>query len=338
MNDFARRLLDWWTRHGRHDLPWQHPREPYRVWVAEIMLQQTRVSTVIPYFERFMARFPTLPDLAVAGVDDVLAYWSGLGYYARARNLHRAARVIADEYDGEFPRDRETLETLPGLGRSTAAAVAAQAFDLPEPILDGNAKRVIARHAGIEGWPGEHAVERALWREAGSRMPRERAADYTQAVMDLGSTVCLRRKPRCGECPVRLDCSAFTTARTDGIPAPRPRRDRPRRTACMALVRDCDDRILLVRRAPAGIWGGLWSLPQADSVMELKRMLPEAGGWEPAGGFEHGFTHFILCAELHATRLDGPAPVRDADRYWATPADLPGLALPAPIRTLLENL
>lgn len=249
-----------------------------------------------------------------------------------------------DEHGGALPRDRETLETLPGLGRSTAAAVAAQAFDRPEAILDGNAKRVIARHAGIEGWPGERVVEQALWREAEARMPLRRAADYTQAIMDLGSGLCLRRQPRCGECPVRGNCSARLTERTADIPAPRPKRNRPRRPAALALLRDPAGRILLVRRPPAGIWGGLWSLPQAEDVGALQADYPQARNWRPDGRLEHGFTHFILTAELHTadidtTRIDTDTNIADGSPCrWLDPLKTDAYGLPAPIRQLVGNL
>lgn len=338
MNDFARRLLDWWTRHGRHDLPWQHPREPYRVWVAEIMLQQTRVSTVIPYFRRFMARFPSLPDLAAADTDTVLAHWSGLGYYARARNLHQAARVCMSDHGGRLPADRETLQGLPGIGRSTAAAILAQAFDQPEAILDGNAKRVLARHAGIRGWPGRRAVEKALWETTEARMPGTRAADYTQALMDLGSTICVRRRPQCTDCPVQSDCVALHAGRIAEIPAPRPKRDRPRRRVCMALLRDRENRVLLIKRPPAGIWGGLWSLPQANDPDTLKRDLPAAHDWQRAGNIEHGFTHFILHAEIHTARLQASVCIQETEHRWTDMTDMEALALPAPIRQVLGNL
>src|SRR5690606_8097985 len=248
VNDFARRLLAWFDRCGRHDLPWQRDRRPYAVWVSEIMLQQTQVATVIPYFERFVARFPDVEVLAEASLDDVLALWSGLGYYARARNLHRAAQLVVERYGGDLPDSLDELMALPGIGRSTAGAILAQAHGVRAPILDGNVKRVLARHAGIEGWPGEREVEQTLWAIADERTPSERVADYTQAIMDLGAMLCTRRRPACTVCPVVEDCRACRLGIQERLPSPRPKRERPRRRRMMLVVRDSQGRVLLERR------------------------------------------------------------------------------------------
>lgn len=330
---FARRLLAWWERHGRHDLPWQQPREAYRVWVSEIMLQQTRVETVREYFERFMARFPDLHALAGASLDDVLAVWSGLGYYARARNLHRAAKRLRDEHGGRFPASPEQLAALPGIGRSTAAAIVAQAFDRRAVILDGNVKRVIARHAAITGWPGAPAVERELWKAAGSRTPPDRAAAYTQAVMDLGASVCVRRNPRCGDCPVAGDCRARRAGRQDELPTPRPTRALPERAQRYLIARDAQGRVLLERRPPTGIWGGLWCLPETGGA-------PRSGHALPAPRpLRHVFTHFALAMSFEHVRVESaPDAVLDDARRWFTLDQALAAGLPQPIRKVLSQL
>ncbi len=343
--DFAERLLAWYDRHGRHDLPWKRPRDPYRIWVSEIMLQQTRVGTVIPYFERFMTRFPDVASLARATEDAVLGLWSGLGYYARARHLHRAARILLAEHGGELPRDPETLRALPGIGRSTAAAILAQAFDERHAILDGNVKRVLARHRAIDGWPGQAAVERRLWALAEALTPSRRVADYTQAIMDLGASVCTRARPRCDACPVAGDCLARASGEPTRWPRPRPRRPQPVRQTCFLLLRH-GDAVLLERRPPTGLWGGLWCFPQCDSRPEADRWLAEMAGpdavWRELPGVRHAFTHFRLeITPLLCSLPENPARrVMDGgDRLWynvRTPDALRGL--PAPVRRLLESL
>ncbi len=309
------------------------------------MLQQTRVGTVIPYFERFMARFPDVASLAAAPEDAVLGLWSGLGYYARARNLHRAARILVAEHGGELPRDPETLGTLPGIGRSTAAAILAQAFDERHAILDGNVKRVLARHRAVDGWPGQAAVERRLWELAEALTPSRRVADYTQAIMDLGASVCTRTRPGCDACPVAGDCLARAAGEPTRWPHPRPRRNTPVRQACFLILRH-GDAVLLERRPPAGIWGGLWCFPQSESREAADRWLADevdAGlDWEELPGFRHVFTHFRLeITPLSCTLPENLAPrVMDGgDRLWynvRTPDGLRGL--PAPVRRLLETL
>ncbi len=329
-NSFAQRLLDWWVIHGRHDLPWQVERTAYRVWVSEIMLQQTQVATVIPYFERFMASFPDLGSLAAADLDEVLAHWSGLGYYARARNLHLAARRCMDKHTGELPTSAEALEDLPGIGRSTANAVIAQAHDRRAPILDGNVKRVLARHAGIEGWPGRTATLRKLWQEAETRTPPTRARDYTQAIMDLGATVCTARRPACDECPVAVDCRARIEGRVEELPTRKPKRHRPRRAVTLALVENEAGEVLLQRRPPTGIWGGLWSLPRPDELESV-----EMG--EVFQIIEHHFTHFILDIEVRRARQPGPTHIGDADNLaWMHPRKALQSGLPRPIRQIIE--
>jgi A/G-specific adenine glycosylase len=331
---FANRLLHWWRSHGRHDLPWQIDRTPYRVWVAEIMLQQTQVVTVIGYFERFMACFPDLESLAMAELDEVLALWSGLGYYARARNLHAAARQCVEVHGGQLPDSAEDLHDLPGIGESTANAIIAQAHDRRAPILDGNVKRVLARHAGIEGWPGRTPVARRLWQEADSRTPPRHARDYTQAVMDLGATVCTPRRPDCETCPVSADCIARIDDRVDQLPTRKPPRQRPRRQVVLAVVENDQGEILLERRPPTGIWGGLWSLPEMQQ-------LEVSGAGLPLPSIEHHFTHFTLEIEVRRVRVDGKGVdcVSDGSHMrWMAPGAALETGLPQPIRQILESL
>lgn len=331
MNPFAERLLEWYREHGRHDLPWQRDHDPYRIWVAEVMLQQTQVATVIPYFERFMVSFPTASALADAELDTVLSAWAGLGYYARARNLHAAAIRIRDAHDGTFPETFEAVAALPGIGDSTAGAILASAFGQRHPILDGNCKRVYARHAGIGGWAGTTEAARALWAHAENVTPTTDARDYTQAIMDLGATVCTRAKPRCTSCPVASDCVALREGRVDELPTPRPRRIRPLRTAGLLIVRNRAGEILLERRPPQGVWGGLWCLPWVDGDgPRAARALPPV---------RHAFTHFEL--EITPWTLDADALDNidgDADRVWTDTARRASLGLPAPVRRLLDAL
>ena len=325
---FAARLLRWHRAQGRHDLPWQHPRTPYRVWVAEVMLQQTQVATVIPYYERFLARFPDVAALARAGLDDVLALWSGLGYYARARHLHRAAQQVVERHAGEFPRDFDAVLELPGVGRSTAGAILAQAFGARHPILEGNARRLFARHAGIKGWPGEPRVAAKLWRIAERHLPRTQLADYTQAVMDLGATVCTARAPQCERCPVARDCVAVRRGLVARLPSPRPRRQRPQRIAQLLLIENARGELLLERRPDRGIWGGLWCPP----VVEGRRSGARVVARLPP--IHHAFTHYDL--ELRPVRVRDGANRRAGD--WVKLRALSRYGLPAPMRKLLMSL
>ncbi|MEX1081721.1 MAG: A/G-specific adenine glycosylase [Halofilum sp. (in: g-proteobacteria)] len=339
--DVAERVLAWYERHGRHDLPWQRPASPYRVWISEIMLQQTRVETVRPYFERFMERFPDVATLAAADVGEVLEHWAGLGYYARARNLHRAAQRMADEHGGSVPADYDALIALPGIGRSTAGAILSLAGGQRQAILDGNVKRVLARHIGLTEWPGGTQAQKRLWTEAEVRTPRARVAEYNQAMMDLGATVCLRR-PRCEACPVRSDCRAYRDEVTDAIPAPKPRRAVPQReTVALVLQRPSDRAILLERRPPTGIWGGLWSLPEFDDEERLQQWLAARLGDVPAealAAVEHAFTHFRLRIHPRRVFMEPPAAIAEADAHGWYAADMAPGGLPAPIRRLADRL
>ena len=343
---FASRIIRWQRRDGRHDLPWQDTRDPYRIWVSEIMLQQTQVTTVIPYYQRFMARFPALMALAEADEQSVLALWSGLGYYARGRNLHRAARLIRDQHGGEFPRTLDGVMALPGVGRSTAGAICAFAFGQRHPILDGNVKRVLARALGIAGFPGEREVEAALWARAQQLLPEQDVEPYTQGLMDLGARLCVRRHPLCGQCPLLDDCEAYRQQRQHELPAARPRRVLPRRHAFFVLVWDGAS-VLLQRRPPAGIWGGLWCFPLMDQATEsaMVALTSSAGAtiWRRVdlGAIEHGFTHYHLTINpiVLEVRPQGQA-VQDtqADWQWMTLDEAQAAGLPAPVRALLPVL
>lgn len=331
---FATALLEWFDRCGRHDLPWQRERGAYRTWVSEIMLQQTQVATVAAYFERFMQRFPTVATLAAAPLDEVLHLWSGLGYYARARNLHRAAQQVVAAHGGELPQDAAALQALPGIGRSTAGAILAMAHGRRHAILDGNVKRVLARVHAVAGWPGQAAVERRLWELAVAHTPAERVADYTQAVMDLGATVCRRARPACAACPVAPMCAARAQGRQADYPASRPRRARPLRYARMLLVQDPTGAVLLERRPATGVWGGLWCPPELDGESPeswSRRVLGAPLRAEPPlARVRHGFTHFELEITPLRARIEAPAPRLMESGRWVwynarTPAKL-GLA------------
>ncbi len=344
-DEFSRRVLDWYDAHGRKDLPWQRDASPYRVWVSEIMLQQTQVATVIPYYERFMACFPSLSDLAAADLDAVLARWSGLGYYARARNLHRAARQVMDHHGGELPDTAESLQALPGIGRSTAGAILALSRGRRHAILDGNVKRVLARFRAVAGWPGRTEVQARLWELAEQYTPRERVAAYTQAMMDLGATVCTRRRSLCHACPLARDCRALALGRVGDFPASRPRRDLPTRQTRMLLLRAADGAVCLEKRPPTGVWGGLWSFPECPPQAEVARWCQEALGLEvdhiqPWGVLRHTFSHFHLdITPVRVTVTGAVGRVMDADRYvwYNTGQPEPG-GLAAPVRRLLDTL
>lgn len=335
MTAFSDHLLDWWADAGRHDLPWQVNRSPYRVWVSEIMLQQTQVTTVIGYFDRFMARFPTLQDLAQAPIDDVLALWSGLGYYARARNLHSTACICVTEHQGQLPSDPEALEQLPGIGRSTAHAIVAQAHNRRAVILDGNVKRVLTRYQGIDGWPGQTSIEKKLWHLADALTPNERARDYTQAIMDLGATVCTRRHPRCNRCPVAGDCQARLQGKTHQWPTPRPKTDKRliEMTLAIGLSRQKD--ILLEKRQDRGIWGGLWCLPEAHSVPELLKGQP-GPVVEP---IRHELTHRSVLMAFQSVWVDSASlGAHDTHQRWFDLTKARTLGLPRPIQRVLKAL
>jgi A/G-specific adenine glycosylase len=335
-------LLRWHALDGRKDLPWQLDRTPYRVWVSEIMLQQTQVATVVPYYQRFMARFPDVRALASARLDEVLHQWSGLGYYARARNLQRAAQLVVQRHRGEFPTTRDEIEALPGIGRSTAAAILALSRGERHAILDGNVKRVLARCFAVAGFPGERTVERRLWELAEQCTPDEGVATYTQAIMDLGATICTRANPACLLCPLNAFCAACARGEQSRFPEPRPRRSRPRRAAWLVLARR-GSKVLIERRPPTGIWGGLWALPEFPTREHAAQWCSEhlsgAAPPKPATALRHAFSHFDFDMKPLLVVCAGKSPaLRDDDRYrWYDPGSPAEVGLPRPIATLLNR-
>jgi A/G-specific adenine glycosylase len=338
-SDFAQKLLDWFDRAGRKHLPWQQNPTPYRVWVSEIMLQQTQVAAVVPYYERFMQRFPDVRSLATAPLDEVLHLWTGLGYYARARNLHRAAQAVVAVHDGEFPSSREQVEALSGIGRSTAGAILALSREQRHPILDGNVKRVLTRYFGIEGFPGEKKIETRLWQLAEQCLPSSRLRDYTQAIMDLGATLCTRAQPRCSECPYAMACVAHREGLQSALPTPRPKKVRPRRSAFVVIAMNADGAVLLEQRPPSGIWGGLWTFPQFESEREARAFIGESPAWRTLPIYRHVFTHFDLALQPVVVRCAQPMQVADADRYcWYDPSNPQRIGLAKPAVDLIRQI
>jgi A/G-specific adenine glycosylase len=355
----ATRLIAWHKRHGRHDLPWQGTTDAYRIWLSEIMLQQTQVGTVIPYYERFLKRFPTVRALAAAPLDDVLTLWSGLGYYSRARNLHKAAGILVQRHGAKMPDDPETVQTLPGIGRSTAAAICVFAYGGRHAILDGNVKRVLARYCGVPGFPGDAKVQQILWHKAEALLPGS-ARDvrgargivpYTQSLMDLGASLCARSKPQCALCPLRADCVAHTRGLTALLPAKKPRAARPQRATVMLVLRDAGE-ILLEKRAPSGIWGGLWSLPEVVHARDARAASEQRYGVSVLAStalprIAHGFTHFkldiapLLLDVKKAKRAKQSARVTRttaANAVWLPLAEAVTAAIPTPVRSILLSI
>ncbi|MFQ6005451.1 MAG: A/G-specific adenine glycosylase [Woeseia sp.] len=344
MTILAQTLLRWHRKNGRKDLPWQQVPTPYRVWVSEIMLQQTQVSTAIPYFLRFMASFPDLTAVADADLDEVLHHWSGLGYYARARNLHRAARLIRDRSNGEFPTSYAEIVELPGIGRSTAGAIVSLAYEQRYPILDGNVKRVLSRYHAVEGWPGKTEVSRKLWRLADEHTPQQDVAAYTQAIMDFGATVCTRSKPDCNACPLKSGCVASSLDAVSQYPAGRKKKERPLRHANMVLAH-FDGVVYLERRPSQGIWGGLWSLPEIEDDTEVGRWCERQLNARPAEldrwrTMRHSFTHYDLDIQPIAVRLSAQSStVRDTeDSIWHEIGTPPPGGMAAPVSKLIQTL
>ena len=342
---FSQRLLHWHQKHGRHDLPWQQNRSLYRVWISEIMLQQTQVVTVIPYFERFMARFPDIPSLADASQDEVLHLWTGLGYYARARNLHKAAQTLRDEYKNQFPEEFDAVLALPGIGRSTAGAILAQALGQQHVILDGNVKRVLTRLYAIEGWPGTKAIENQLWALAESLTPEENLTDYTQAIMDLGATACAR-KPDCSACPVTELCTAYQQENVTDYPTPKKRKTLPVKATQMLLLHNEAGEMLLQQRPPSGIWGGLWSLPEypASNDKSIEQWCEQHLGliidnYKMLPVFRHTFSHFHLDITPISAQVKSPANhvMEASNRVWYNTQRPGSLGLPAPVLKILNQ-
>ncbi len=344
---FAPRLLKWYEKHGRQGLPWQEARSAYGIWIAEIMLQQTQVATVIPYYRRFMKVLPDIGTLAEAELDRVLHLWSGLGYYARARNLHRAAQRICDKHGGEFPSRLEEVRALPGIGRSTAGAILAQAFNQRHAILDGNVRRLLCRLHAEEDWPGSTSAQRRLWRLAERYTPRERVAEYTQAVMDFGALHCRRSQPLCNSCPFTGECLAYRQGRERELPVARRKKELPLRQATLLLITDPVGRVLLEQRPPTGIWGGLWSLPECEKGVDPSHWCRRTLGCdvEVAGilpPVKHTFTHFRLQIEPVVIRTLGPVSVDSVmeagPRLWYNRQKPEKCGIAAPVRRLLEQL
>jgi len=339
---FANHLLKWYRQHGRHDLPWQQNKSLYSVWVSEIMLQQTQVATVIPYYQKFMQRFPNVTALADASQDEVLRYWAGLGYYSRARNLHKAALCIVESHQAEFPVSYEEVLALPGIGPSTAGAVLAQATGQRHAILDGNVKRVLARYQAIEGWPGQKPIEKQLWGFAELYTPEKHVADYTQAIMDLGATLCTRSSPKCNDCPLLSGCQAYQQNRVVELPTRKPKKAIPVKQKRFLIIRNKQGEMLMEKRPPSGIWGGLWSLPELlmDEVVGevVERNWPlVVNGFNDLPAFRHTFSHFhldITPCEVGIKAVSGA--IADDGRYqWH--ADITQLALAAPVSAIFQT-
>ena len=336
-------LLTWFDIHGRHDLPWQGERLPYHVWLSEIMLQQTQVLTVIPYFERFIQRFPNIKSLADAPLDDVLALWTGLGYYARARNLHKAAQEMVNVHQGQFPDNFEDVVNLPGIGRSTAGAILAQSMRQRHPILDGNVKRVLTRLYAIEGWPGERKIEQQLWQLAEQLTPQQRIVDYTQAIMDLGATVCTRSKAKCHSCPLSAQCLAYHRDETHLYPTPKRKKALPIRRTQMLILTNEEQKILLYKRPPSGIWGGLWSFPETEAQQDLNFWCKQQFNCEilktqTLSAFRHTFSHFHLDITPIFARVKNGYQVMDSnDVAWYNIDLALQLGIATPIKKLLSN-
>ncbi len=343
---FRRQVLRWFDQHGRKHLPWQKQPSPYRVWISEIMLQQTQVATVIPYYQTFMRHFPSVSALARADEDHVLQLWSGLGYYARARNLHRAAKIIANEYRSCFPREREALIALPGIGRSTAGAISALALHQRAPILDGNVKRVLTRFHAIAGWPGEKQIEHGLWALAEQYTPHKHVAAYTQAMMDLGATVCTRSKPNCAYCPLRGQCQAYAQQTQAHYPSSKPKKTLPTKKVNMLLLLN-NETVLLEKRPPSGIWGGLWSFPECPDLAALPAWCKQQFGYTLSHQqtwpvLRHTFSHFHLVITpivCHVTRVNNRHMLKDASQHrWCSLDDVHNRGLASPIKRLLTEL
>ncbi|MBE9568101.1 MAG: A/G-specific adenine glycosylase [Proteobacteria bacterium] len=342
---FSQRLLTWYHQHGRHDLPWQKDVSPYRTWLSEIMLQQTQVATVIPYFEKFTRSFPDIKSLARSSQDDVLLHWAGLGYYSRARNLHKAAQIIVQQHGGQFPERYDDVLALPGIGPSTAGAILAQSLGQRHAILDGNVKRVLARHHAIEGWPGKSAVGKQLWKWAEKYTPADDIADYTQAIMDLGATVCKRSSPKCVHCPVSSDCQARLTDRVAELPTRKVKKVLPVKAKRLLIIRNEQGAYLMEKRPPSGIWGGLWSLPELTMDQFIEETVEQ--NWQlkvknhnDLAVFRHTFSHFHLditpCeVEITAESNGKILTIADENRYqWHK--DITTLALAAPVTSIFQ--
>lgn len=342
---FNQRLLAWFDQHGRTHLPWQNNPTPYRVWISEIMLQQTQVNTVIPYYQRFIERFSDITILATASLDEVLYYWAGLGYYARARHLHQAAQQICHQYDGELPTDLEKLMKLPGIGRSTAGAILALAHEQCHPILDGNVKRVLCRYYALAGHPSEKGVSDTLWRLAEENTPTQRVAAYTQAIMDLGATICTRRHPHCLLCPFQLDCLAHQQRQEEIYPSQKLRKALPVKTTTFIMLQNDSGEVLLEKRPAKGIWGGLWSFPECAVPTDIPDWCQQHLQWvvsqyHPWPHLRHTFTHFHL--DIIPVQVPIPTELGKlvvfSNRFWYNAVQTPVYGLAVPVARLLAQL
>jgi len=343
MNSISQPLLSWWDTHGRKNLPWQQNKTPYSVWLSEVMLQQTQVKTVIPYYQKFLTSFPTVQHLADAPEDIVLQHWTGLGYYARARNLHKTAQIVSREFQGVFPKDCTQLQTLPGIGRSTAGAIASSAYDQPTAILDGNVKRVLTRYYGITEWPGTAAALKQLWQLSETATPDQRTADYNQAMMDLGATLCKRSKPECNRCPLLSKCYAATEALTSEIPAKKPKKVIPVRHRYFAIYSNPLKQIYLEKRPDSGVWGSLHSFPEFESLNELDEQLSLHGIEGPQTPLEpllHKFSHYTLqIAPIRIQLTQEWHTIANNNSKWVSIENaIENLGLPAPVKSILMQL
>lgn len=340
---FSQQVLTWFDIHGRKNLPWQHAKTPYTVWVSEIMLQQTQVKTVIPYYQRFMQRFSDVLSLANAEQDEVLHHWTGLGYYARARNLQKAAQVIRDEHDGQFPQKIDQLIALPGIGRSTAGAILSLACGQHHSILDGNVKRVLARYFTVEGWPGNKKVETSLWQYADNLTPKKRTGDYTQAMMDMGATLCTRSQPKCDECPLHTDCLAFVQGRQTELPHKKPKKTIPVKSTVM-LIPMWQKQVLIYKRPPAGLWGGLWGFhevkEQDDIAQKASSLSLQDFQQQSLEAFRHTFSHFHLDIQPVLLHLkEQPiGQVMEDTQMWFDLSQPQNVGLAAPTKKLFSTI
>lgn len=334
--DFQQKVINYYRQHGRKHLPWQGTKDAYRIWLSEIMLQQTQVATVIPYYQNFLDKFPTVTDLAEASSDEVMYLWSGLGYYSRARNLHKAAKMVAEEFNGDFPQTQEAIESLPGVGRSTAGAIAAFAFDRPTAILDGNVKRVLARCYGIEGWAGKASVLKALWQRAEKNTPAQDTAQYNQAMMDLGAVVCTRSKPRCDQCPLSENCYALKQDAIAQLPGKKPKKARPKRSVYWLICLE-NEQVLLQKRPPSGIWGGLWCFPELEQTEQAP---PHE---QKLDSFIHKFSHYdlevqpLLVKKLDNTGIMEPIELESFALNFLQQKTAE-IGLPTPVTKVLDSL
>lgn len=355
---FARSVLRWYDKYGRKNLPWQKNKTFYQVWLSEVMLQQTQVSTVIPYFERFIDAFPTIKALADAPLDEVLHLWTGLGYYARARNLHKAAQTVRDQYRGEFPTDFQQVWDLAGVGRSTAGAILSSVLNAPYPILDGNVKRVLSRYFTVEGWAGEKKTENRLWLLSAEVTPTERAADFNQAMMDLGAMVCTRTKPKCELCPLSKKCGATLTNSWEKYPAKKPKKQLPERESYFLILAQ-NGKVALEQREQSGIWGGLYCFPQFEDKATLLQYLQQLGirEYQEWSAFRHTFSHFHLdifpiyaqyrqterdenrsdWKKIEENSADYKSTISSTINYWYDPENPDQIGLATPVKNLLTE-